>query len=76
MKATLSFNLPEEEEDFKWHKNGPKYHSIIFTFLNEFCRRKIKYESDMYSKEYIKALEDARDFVHSELSDKDISGDF
>lgn len=43
MKATLEFNLPEEQEDFELSVNVYKYYSVLFE-LNSFLRSKIKYE--------------------------------
>lgn len=76
MKATLSFNLPEESEDYRLHKNGPAFHSIIFNILQEFCRKKTKYESDQYSEEYLKAVHELKDFIVKELHEENVAGEF
>lgn len=76
MKATLSFSLPEEQEEYAYHKNGPKYHTVIWNVLNEFCRKKIKYESDQHTEEYLKAVNDVRDFIAGELKEENVGEDF
>lgn len=41
-KATLTFNLPEENGEYEVHINGPKYHTVLFEFANK-LREKTKY---------------------------------
>ena len=45
MTATLTFSLPEEQEEFEQHFNGPK----LFAALNEFdnfLRSRLKYDTN------------------------------
>lgn len=44
MKATLSFNLPEEREEFELSCKAPNYAIVVEDFQN-FLRKKLKYES-------------------------------
>lgn len=76
MKATLTFNLPDEREEYDMHKNGPDYHTVLWEVLNEFCRKKIKYENEQHTEEYIKAVVDVRDFITRELEERNILGNF
>ena len=43
MKAVLEFDLPEEQEEYKLHMEGPKY-SLVLYDLDNFLRNKYKYE--------------------------------
>lgn len=50
MKATIEFNLPEENEEFSDVTNGVKYKLIIQDIMNN-LRAKIKYE-ELKEEEY------------------------
>jgi hypothetical protein len=58
MKATLSFKLPEENEEFQLAQNGMHYSNVIDE-LDNFLRSKLKYEtlSEIESEVY-KAVRD------------------
>lgn len=55
MKATIEFNLPEENEEFNNAINGVKYKIIVQDIMNN-LRSKLKYEElkeeeyDLYEK--------------------------
>lgn len=42
-KASLSFILPEEQDDFNYAKNGVKYY-LVLEELDNWLRAKMKYE--------------------------------
>jgi hypothetical protein len=50
MKVELSFNLPEEEDDFRAAINGQKLRGITYDF-DQWLRNQIKYE-DLTDEEY------------------------
>lgn len=45
MKATLSFDLPEEQEEFKRARDGSSYRDVILD-LDTDLRNKIKYGNE------------------------------
>ena len=51
MKATLTFNIPEEQEEFDIASNAHKFYSVISEFDN-FLRNKIKY-TDLPEEQYL-----------------------
>ena len=44
-KATLTFNLPEEQDEFDTANNARKYYSVIWD-LDQYLRNFVKYPSD------------------------------
>ena len=46
MKAVLEFDLPEEQEEYKTHMEGPSY-SLVLYHLDNFLRNKFKYENEV-----------------------------
>ncbi len=52
MKATLEFNLPEENPEFDLAMNGPKYHSALWDIENK-LRQWVKYETAPESVEML-----------------------
>lgn len=38
MQATLTFNLPEEQDEFNYCLSGNKYHTVLFNLRNQFSR--------------------------------------
>ena len=49
MKATLEFNLPEEEEEHQTAFNGAHWRSISID-MDQYLRNKIKYAQTEYRK--------------------------
>ena len=43
MKATIEFNLPEDQNNYKWATNGYNYFSVLYNF-REYLRNKLKHE--------------------------------
>lgn len=58
MKATLTFNLPEENDEFYAAINVDRYRSVLNEIGNH-LRNKIKYASDDMNGEAFKQLEEA-----------------
>ncbi len=69
MKVELSFNLPEEEEDFRAAINGQKLRWITYHF-DEWLRNQIKYE-DLTDEEY-QTLQKCRDRFREMFYDEDL----
>ena len=71
MKATIEFNLPEEQEEFEDATNGWKWGHAMWQ-LDQFLRTKVKYASDDASEESINAYQDARDALHRILNEENL----
>lgn len=69
MKATLTFDLPEENEEHLMAINGWKYR-LALSNLNEFLRAKIKYGD--FSEEIHDVYQQVRDQLHEQLNDNSI----
>ena len=70
MKATLSFNLPEEREEFELAQQGSSCSIVLFD-LDQFLRNKIKYENLTELEE--KIYQELRDKLHEFAHDKGVS---
>lgn len=75
MKATLVFNLDDESDSTEYQNamNGKKYSILLHDLLNQYLREKIKYSSEQYSEEYIKALSDVRAYIFNEIKELGIN---
>ena len=72
MKATLEYNLPDEQDEFEKAVNGGKYAYIIWE-IDHFLRANTKYAPDSMPDEVHKAYEDTRDKLRSLLTEHDLS---
>ena len=70
MKATIEFELPEDQEQFNFANKGFDYFCVLCEF-DEFLRQKIKY-SELQENEYA-LLEDTRDKLREMLFDRGIN---
>lgn len=70
MKATLEFNLPEEETNFRYANYGHDL-AMIITDLRIFIRSKIKHE--VSDPDQLNAYENVRDELNSMLEDREIN---
>jgi sulfur carrier protein ThiS len=43
MKATIEFNLPEDDNQYKWATNGYNYFAVLYNF-KAYLRNKLKHE--------------------------------
>jgi len=77
MRATLTFNLNDESDNSEYQNamNGKKYSILLHDLLNQYLREKIKYSSEQYSEEYIKALSDVRAYIFNEIKELGINDD-
>lgn len=71
MKATLTFNLPEEVCEFWDHANGPKYRDAC-TEVDRWCRDQLKYQR--LSNKTRDALLTIRNILREELDSTDWEG--
>jgi hypothetical protein len=71
-KATLKFNLPEEQEDFELALNATKYYVVLHN-IDQTLRNKIKYADENATDEYINTLQMIRDELWMFLEENDIS---
>ena len=70
MKATLEFNLPEEDAEFRMAIDGTWWKYVV-TEMDEYFRSQIKYQD--LSGEVTKALQAARDNLHELCIDNNIN---
>lgn len=71
MKATLEFDLTEEQEQFEDAINGWKWSHVVYQ-LDQYLRAKVKYASDDAHEEAINAYQDARDELHRILNEDNL----
>jgi len=69
MKATLEFNLPDDEVDFDLAVNGAKWMGTMWQ-LDQWLRSQIKHPTDSMSDDTYKAFEDTRDKLYEILQEE------
>jgi hypothetical protein len=69
MKATLEFTLPEEQVEFDCAVDGVKWMSAMWD-LDQYLRKKIKYESEGMSEDTFKTIEECREKLHQILNEE------
>ena len=70
MKATLSYTLPEENEEFENARKGWNYQNTLYE-LDQYLRSKLKYEELTETQQII--YQEVRDKLHSFASDNEVS---
>lgn len=45
-KVTLTFKMPEEEQEMRTALEGGKYYSVLWE-LDQFCRSRVKYDENV-----------------------------
>lgn len=73
MKATLEFNLPEDQAEYDMVINSSKFYNIIWEMKKE-LRSKVKY-AELSDSEY-KAYESMRDFFNNLIYQEDVGSQF
>ena len=58
-KATLEYNLPEEQDEFELAANAGKYYSVLWD-LDQYLRNKVKYAAEDVPEEYTNAMDETR----------------
>ncbi len=69
MKATLEFNLPDDQLDFDTAVNGSKWMGAMWQ-LDKWLRSQTKYAPDTMSADTFKAFEESRDMLHEILNEE------
>lgn len=69
MKATLEFNLPEDQHDFYCAVNGAKWMSAMWE-LDQYLRNQLKYEAEQLSKDKLNAIKEFRIKLHEILTEE------
>jgi hypothetical protein len=72
MKATLEFDLTQEQEQFEDAINGWKWSHAMWQ-LDQYLRTKVKYASDDAHTEAINAFQEARDELHRILNEDNLA---
>jgi hypothetical protein len=72
-KATITFTLPEEQDDFYNAVHAGDYKMVLWD-LNQKLRSKLKYDPTLDDKS-ADAYQDARDMLHELLNDYGVSLD-
>ena len=67
MKATLSFQLPEDQDDFTLATNAAKYFGALWDFQN-YLREKVKYQNNPQTD-----WEKVQDMFFKILEDSDVN---
>ena len=62
MKATLEFNLPEEQTEFQDAVDGSMFKHVIWK-LDQFYRAKLKNAHDMTNDEVLDTYEEVREKI-------------
>jgi len=74
MKATLEFNLPDDQQDFDLATKGLKFWSVLWE-LDQSLRAKTKYASDDLPKDKYDAYQEIREELRELMSNNNISFD-
>lgn len=74
MKATLEFNLPEDQQDFELATKGLKFWSVLWE-LDQSLRSKTKYAPDSLSQDKYDAYQEIRDELRELMIDNNLSFD-
>lgn len=68
MKAILEFNLPEDKLEFDVVVSASDMATGIWDF-KQYLRNILKYQTDKYSEDYLKAVEDIQERFFEELGE-------
>lgn len=74
MKATLEFNLPEDQQDFQMAVNATKFWSVLYE-LDQELRSKTKYAPDDLPQDKYDAYQEVRDRMYELMNEYNISLD-
>jgi hypothetical protein len=72
-KATITFNLPDEQDDFNNAVHASDYKAVIWD-LDQKLRAKIKYDETL-NESSANAYQDARDMLRELISDYGVTLD-
>jgi CRISPR/Cas system-associated protein Cas5 (RAMP superfamily) len=71
MKATLKFDLPEDDHEFRMATTGNSMHTVLRE-MDEWLRSKTKYTSDSTSQDKMDAYELSREKLYQLLDQYNI----
>ena len=71
MKAKLTFDLPEEQEEFREAFNGSKWRNVVWD-MYQYLRSNFKYASDDTHEEFVKAMYECRDRLFEIMQDNGV----
>lgn len=74
MKATLEFNLPEDDHEFQMAIGGSKFHSVLWD-MDQYLRGKIRYAPDDMSEEVLNTWQHCREQLHEFMASYNVSFD-
>jgi hypothetical protein len=74
MKAVLEFNLPDDQYEYNLANDAWKYKSVLIN-LNEWLRRKVKYEADTMTEEEYRGYLHCRETLIGLLQEEDVDLD-
>lgn len=74
MKATLEFNLPEENHDFENASNGWRWKAFVYEF-DQYLRTQTKYNAYSYTQEQYDQVVKVREKLYEMLNDVNLSLD-
>lgn len=72
MKAKLTFNLPEEQSDFRCAVNGVEWMSVCWD-MDQWLRSELKYNDSKYSDKEYELLEKIREELNNKMIDHGVS---
>lgn len=67
-KLTLTFNLPEEREEYENAYRGGDYKAVLYE-IDQFLRGKIKYAPESVTEQELTFLQELRNKLHAEAGD-------
>jgi hypothetical protein len=73
-ELTIKYQLPEEENDFRYANNGVNYLLALWDF-DQYLRSQTKYNGDAYTDGEYKLLETVRDELRRCLAQRNVSVD-
>lgn len=74
MKATLEFNLPDDQHEFEYAVNGLKW-KVFAIHLEEYLRNEWKYNESNYNEDQYRTLEKIREKFYEILREDELSLD-
>jgi coproporphyrinogen III oxidase len=75
MKATLEFNLPEDNTEFELAVNGAKMHSVLWE-MDQWLRQQYKYMPDSeYSEDKYNTFEKCREHLREIMIENGLNFD-
>jgi hypothetical protein len=74
MKATLEFNLPDDQQEYDLANNGLNFWNVLWE-LDQELRTKTKYAADDLPQDKYDAYQEIRDFLRELMTENNINLD-